>query len=417
VIDWSRAKPTQGLEVRGVLEETRGPLVRVRLPGAALDARVRIGPTGLEGRVVGLDRGSAWVLPLGSTGGLWARAAVRTLESTPRLPSGPELLGRILDGLGRPMDGHRPLPCAPAPSPLAVLDRRPVTTPWETGVKAIDGLLPLGVGQRIGVFSGPGAGKSSLLQRLALAPGHEVLVVALVGERGREVGEFWASLGAAQARAVLVAATSDDPPMMRLEAAWTASRIAARLRTEGRRVLLLVDSLTRFARATRELGAALGEPPCVRGYPARSFSELAGLIELGGATEGGAVTAVHTVLEEDEDDPIADEIRSLVDGHLILDRTRAERGLHPAIDVVASVSRCAQRLRSPAQLDRAATVRRWLALLAQDDVRLGLRPPGQDPAVDRARSKAEAIERFLRQGPAPMPFDDTERGLMELVEA
>ncbi len=417
MIDWGRARPGQGMDVVGVLERTRGPLVRVRFPGAALDARLQIGDGGPEGRVVGLDRGSAWVLPLGRLEGLRARAPVTKLDAQPNIPVGPGLLGRVLDGLGRPLDGARALPRGPAPAPLSVLERRPVASGWATGVKVVDSLLPVGLGQRIGVFSGPGAGKSSLLLRLARAPGHDVLVAGLVGERGREVGEFWEALGPRRAQSVVVVATSDDPAMLRLEAAWTASRIAARLRAEGRRVLLLVDSLTRFARATRELGAALGEPPCVRGFPARSFSELAGLVEVGGASDRGAVTAVHTVLEEDEDDPIADEIRSLVDGHIVLDPARAQRGLHPAVDVVRSVSRCMDRLTTKEQRARAATVRSWLALLERDDVRLGLLPPGQDPAVDRARAKADALEAFLRQDAEPVEAAETLAALAELVDA
>lgn len=417
MIDWSRRAPTLGLEVRGILERTRGPLIRVRLPGAVMEGRVFIEPEGPEGRVVALEEGSAWVLPLGRAKGLQARARVRKLEGADTIPDPDLALGRMVDGLGRGIDSGRTLPRHPRPNPSGVMARRKVEARWPTRIRVLDALLPLGIGQRVGLFSGPGVGKSSLLARLAQAPGHEVLIAALVGERSREVGAFMDGLGSMRDRSTVVVATADESPMLRLEAAWTASHLAAAHRAQGRSVLLLVDSLTRFARATRELGSALGEAPCIRGFPARSFSELASLVELGGAVAGGAVTAIHTVLEEDEDDPIAEEIKSLLDGHLVLDPERARRDQHPAIDVLASVSRCAQDLMMPGQAQQAAQVRAWLALLARDDVRLGLVGVGQDPAVDEARSNAARIEAFLAESAHATDASESLAALGRLVEA
>jgi len=323
---------------------------------------------------------------------------------------GEGLLGRVLDGLGCPADGGPPPPglrpwpvdrAAPAP-----LSRRRVAGALPLGVRALDGLLTAGRGQRLGLFAGAGVGKSSLLARIARAGASgaaQVTVACLVGERGREVREFVEdALGPeALARTVVVAATSDAPALVRLRAAQVATAIAEWFADEGRDVLLLCDSVTRFARAQREVGLAAGEPPARQGYPASVFQALPRLLERAGPRPHGCITAVYTVLVAggDQDEPIADEVRGLLDGHVVLSRALAERGHFPAIDVLASVSRVMPQVTSSAHRAAATRVRAILATWeqARELVQLGAYRPGADPRVDEAIQRWPAIEAFLRQ--------------------
>jgi type III secretion protein N (ATPase) len=302
------------------------------------------------------------------------------------------------------------------------LRRRPITTPLVTGVRVIDSVLTVGEGQRIGLFAGSGVGKSTLLGAIARGASADVVVVALVGERGREVSEFLEhALGAeGRARSVVVAATSDAPALERLRAAQVATAYAEAFRDEGARVLLLVDSVTRFARAQREIGLAAGEPPARRGYPPSVFAMLPRLLERSGQGDKGSITAIYTVLVEggDMDEPIADEVRGILDGHVVLDRTIAARGRYPAVDVTASLSRVMDSIVSR---EHAGTARRLRSLLAtyeakRDLVAMGAYAKGSDKELDEALLRTPRIEAFLRQdAKEKVAFETTVSGLADTV--
>jgi flagellum-specific ATP synthase len=383
------------LEVEGIVAAI-GDSVLVETPAGALPAEV-----------VALHADACLCMPLGDLRG--ARAGAR-VEVTPRagiLEVGPALLGRVLDGLGRPLD-DLPLPAgldevtvaAAAPHPLR---RASIDAQLQLGVRALDTLVPCGRGQRLGIFAGSGVGKSSLLSMFARGTEATVNVIALVGERGREVREFIdRDLGpAGLARSVVVVATSDEPALVRLRAAFTATRIAEWFRDRGEHVLLMMDSLTRFAMAQREVGLSAGEPPATRGYPPSAFALLAQLLERAGAAERGSITGLYTVLVEGDDlnDPVADHARSILDGHVVLSRRLATSGHFPSIDVLDSVSRLVPAITTKEQRAAAVELRRLLAAHrdARDLVDIGAYVPGSNPLVDRALGLHDAIEAFLRQ--------------------
>jgi FliI/YscN family ATPase len=320
---------------------------------------------------------------------------------------GEALLGRVVDGLGRPLDGDvdsSSMSRVPVDrSPPLALERRPVSEAMPTGVRAIDAFATLARGQRVGLFAGSGVGKSRLLGTLARGADVDVVVVALVGERGREVGDFLRDhLGeAGRERAVVVVATSDAPALERLRAAQVATAIAESFRDRGKSVLLLVDSITRVARAQRDVGLAAGEPPVRRGYPPSVFSMLPRLLERSGQSALGSISAVYTVLVEGDDlsEPIADEVRGLLDGHVILDRELSARGHYPAIDVIRSLSRVMSDVTSDAHRQAARTLRELLVAYEskRDLISLGAYARGQDPLLDRAVAALPEIETLLRQ--------------------
>jgi type III secretion protein N (ATPase) len=398
--------------------------------GAGLAEQVEIeaaeGET-VRAEVVALRGDTALLLPLGDVRVAAPGGRVRRTGRRLEVGVGPGLLGRVLDGLGMPIDGRSP-PAgltawevdrgAPAP-----LDRPRLHRPFTTGVRAIDAFATLAEGQRVGLFAGPGVGKSSLLGRLARGGGAEVCVVGLVGERGREVREFLEdALGPeGLGRSVVIAATSDAPAVVRMRSAQVATAVAEWFaRVQGRSVLLLVDSLTRFARAVREVGLGAGEVPVRQGFPARVFSELPRLVERAGTGPGGAITAVYTVLsgEEDAEDPISAEIQGLLDGHLVLDRRIAEAGRHPAIDVVASLSRAMPAVTGTEHRMAAARVReavaRWEG--ARELVAAGAWVRGADPALDAAAAAMPAIEAFLRQeGRSGVPLEATVASVLAIA--
>lgn len=350
-------------------------------------------------------------------GAIIAGARVHASGRPPSAPVGRALLGRVLDGLGRPMDGG-PEPAgirwvsgyAEPPHPL---EREPITAALPCGVRAIDGLLTLGRGQRVGVFAGSGVGKSTLLGMLARGTAADITVIALIGERGREVRDFIEhDLGAeALQRCVVVASTGDNPAAMRLCAARTATAIAEAFRAEGLNVLLLFDSLTRVAMAQREVGLAAGEPPTTKGYPPSVFSLLPHLMERAGPAATGSITAIYTVLVdgEDMDEPIADLARATLDGHIVLRRTLASAGHYPPIDVLGSVSRLMDRVAAPAHKDAAQRLRQLLAAHAdaRDLISIGAYVRGSDSLVDRAIDLVPEVNRFLRQPPLEVtPFEE-----------
>lgn len=383
-----------GLEVSG-LDCAVGDLVTV---GEA---------PGLDAEVVASVSGAVRCMPLGRLTGVAAGDPARSKGAPILVPTGRGLFGRVLDGLGRPIDGKGPMPASPmvpldneAPS---AMHRARVDTPLQTGVRVLDTMATLGRGQRMGLFAGSGVGKSSLLSMIARGTDAEVSVIALVGERGREVREFLEDdLGPeGLARSVVVVATSDEPALMRLRAAVTATRIAESFREAGKDVVLMMDSLTRVAMAQREIGLSAGEPPATRGYPPSTFSVLARLLERAGTAETGSVTGIYTVLVDGDDhnEPIADAARSILDGHVVLDRKLAVTGHFPSVDVLGSVSRVASKVNSADRTALAASLRRVLAARrsAQDLIDVGAYHPGSNPLVDAALDHEAAINGFLQQ--------------------
>ena len=363
----------------------------------------------LRAEVVGLREHEAILVPLGHLQGVSMGAEVEIIERGALVPVGQGLLGRVLDAFGEPLDGQ-PLPANTALRPFQSeppnpLTRRPVEQPFITGVRAIDGLLTVGEGQRLGVFAMAGGGKSTLLGMLARQAQSDVNVIALVGERGREVREFLEdSLGPeGMARSVVVVSTSDRPAMERLRAAQTATAIAESFRAQGQRVLLMMDSVTRYARALREIGLSVGEPAVRRGFPPSVFAELPRLFERAGNDAHGSITAFYTVLAEDEDgsDPVAEETRSILDGHIVLSRQLGQAGHYPAIDVLASASRVFNRVTGPDHQEAALRVR---ALMAKHEeirflLQVGEYAPGSDRLADDAIAAQPALQALLRQRP------------------
>jgi type III secretion protein N (ATPase) len=393
-----RVTAVTGLVVEAAVPEARlGEVVEIRRPGGAP----------LLAEVVGIREARAVLLPLGEPSAIGLDADVLALGRPLAVRVGDGLRGRVLDGLGRPLDG-RPLPAgleewpvdAPAPAPLA---RRSISRPMPLGIRAIDGLLTVGEGQRVGLFAGSGVGKSTLLGQIARGSRCDVVVVGLVGERGREVGEFVDKCLGPEGlgRSVVVAATSDAPALLRLKAAHVATSIAEWFASRGRSVMLLLDSVTRYARALREVGLAAGEPPARQGYPPSVFQALPRLLERAGMRERGSITAIYTVLVAggDMEEPIADEVRGILDGHVVLERRLAAAGRFPAIDVLQSVSRVMPAVTTGEHRNAAARLRELLAAWERnrDLIALGAYRPGADADTDAAIARMPAIEGFLRQ--------------------
>jgi len=364
-------------------------------------------PEGMvSAEVVGFKDGLITLVPFGDLSGVRPGSAVRLREQQFRVPVGPAVLGRVLDGFGRPLDGLGPVRAefrvvtGAAPHPLG---RARISTPISTGVRALDGLLSAGKGQRLGIFAGSGVGKSTLLAMIARHASSDVNVIALIGERGREVQEFIdEQLGPeGLARSVVVVATGDQPALLRLKAAEIATAIAESFRDDGKDVLFMMDSVTRLAMAQREIGLGAGEPPALRGYPPSVFSFLPRLLERAGNTEYGTITGFFTVLVEGDDmtEPVADTVRSILDGHIVLSRSLAERNHYPAIDVLASVSRAMPSVVDKDHMRVAGAVRAALAEYesARDLVEVGAYAHGSNPAIDEAIALRPALEAFLCQ--------------------
>jgi ATP synthase in type III secretion protein N len=429
---------TPAAQPRGRVRALTGLSIRAALPGARIgDVAIverpekRGGPlpcevVGFGDRAIDAAASDVVLMPLGSLSGVGPDDPVRLEESAAEVRPNDGWLGRIVDGLGRPIDGLGPLPRGePAPidrRPPSALERQPIDKPLATGVRAIDGLITLAEGQRIGLFAGSGVGKSTLLGAIARGTNADCVVVALVGERGREVGEFLEhSLGEeGRKKSVVVVATSDAAALERLRAAQVATAIAERFRDDGKSVLLLVDSVTRFARAQREIGLAAGEPPTRRGYPPSAFAILPRLLERAGRGSKGSITAIYTVLIEgsDMEEPIADEVRGILDGHVILDRTIATRGRYPAIDVAGSLSRVMDAVVEDEHAAAARRVRGWVGTYEskRDLISIGAYQKGHDPDLDRAVVKQPAIEVFLAQDSRETtPFADTIERLKKLT--
>lgn len=409
-------------ELVGLTIESRGPACRLgeicrisRAPDAE--------PVFAE--VCGFRDDRVLLLPLGPAGEIEPGARVTALGDDLRVPVGPELLGRVLDACGRPMDDRGPIRAARrrstrAPAPPA-MRRRQVREPLWVGVRAVDGLLTCAKGQRIGILAGSGVGKSMLLGMMARNTSADVTVIGLVGERGREVLQFVRDyLGTSLQRCVVVVSTSDEPPLARLKAGLTATTVAEHFRDEGMDVLLLMDSLTRLARAQREVGLSSGEVPTTRGHPPSVFAMLPELLERAGPGERGTITGLYTVLVEGDDmnEPIADAARATLDGHIVLSRELANRGHYPAIAVTQSVSRLMREVIPAQHYEAAARFRELLAAWedARDLISIGAWEAGANPLVDRAVELLGPMRRFLRQDPGDRTSPDRcVSQLMELV--
>ncbi len=380
---------------------------------APVGARCMVeGPEGkdIEAEVVGFSGEKLFLMPIGRVQGLVPNARVTPTGQAYDVPVGPALLGRILDGGGNPLDGKGPIThthriplSGRTINPLA---RQPIREPLDVGIRSINALMSVGRGQRMGLFAGSGVGKSVLLGMMTKYTTADVIVVGLIGERGREVKEFIENILGEEgmARAVVIASPADDSPVMRLHGAALATSVAEYFRDQGLNVLLLMDSLTRYAQAQREVALAIGEPPATKGYPPSVFAKIPQLVERAGNgdTGGGSITAFYTVLTEgdDQQDPIADSARAILDGHVVLSRDLAEAGHYPAIDVEASISRAMTEITSDEHLAAAQRFKKMYAVYRQhrDLISVGAYQPGSDPQVDEAIVLYPQLTSFLQQG-------------------
>jgi len=415
----------------GTVTETIGLIVESRGPAAAVgdfcEILTRSGRR-IRTQVIGFREGRLLSMPLEETGGLQSGDKIVARKRDSQLAVSHALLGRVLDGFGRPLDQGPPLSAdawydlyAPPPGPL---EREPIEEPLSTGIRAIDAFLTCGRGQRVGIFGGSGVGKSTLLGNLLKNHNADVAVLALVGERNREVRDFIEhELGPeGLRRSVLVVATSDRPSPLRVRACFVALAIAEFFRDQGKDVLLVADSVTRLAMAQREIGLAGGEPPSQKGYTPSVFQMLPRIFERAGRFQRGSITGFFTVLVEGDDmnEPIADAVRGILDGHIVLSRALGQRGHYPAIDVLQSVSRLATRVGSRDQVASASKVRALLAELeaSEDLVRIGAYAAGANPKLDVALRLREQVESFLRQGAHEhTPFSDTIDRLQSIAHA
>ena len=423
---------TQPRLMRGRVLQAVGTIIRASVPTARVGEicllRNQRDGFQMEAEVVGFQGRAAILVPLGEMIGISSETEVTATGRTLMVPVGPGLQGRVLDGLGRPFDGlgavsadaEMPVFAEP-PNPLT---RRLIERPLPLGIRALDGLLTCGEGQRMGIFAAAGGGKTTLMAAIARNTEADVIVMALIGERGREVREFIDNdLGPeGLKRSVLVVATSDRPSIERLKAAFTATTVAEYYRDQGKRVLLMMDSTTRFARAQREIGLSAGEPPTRRGFPPSVFSTLPQLMERAGQSETGSITALYTVLVEGDDmtEPVADEVRSILDGHIILSRKLATENHYPAIDVLESISRVMNAIVDD---DHQRVAGRFRSLLAKYRdveilIQLGEYKPGGDAETDEAIKKINDLNAFLRQAThEKAPWEQTVAGLARLVDA
>lgn len=423
---------TPTLQIKGRVTQVIGTIIRAAVPSVKIGEVCLLrnpgGDEEMKAEVVGFVRDAALLTPIGDMFGISGATEVIPTGHAHMVPVGPGLLGRTLDGLGRPLDAGRfgVLPVetyypvfAEAPDPLT---RRMIDKPLSMGVRALDGLLTVGEGQRLGIFAAAGGGKSTLLSMLVKGADVDVSVIALIGERGREVREFIErDLGEeGRRKSVIVVATSDRSAMERLKAAYVSTAIAEYFRDQGKRVLFLMDSVTRFARAQREIGLAAGEPPTRRGFPPSVFATLPRLMERVGQNDKGSITAFYTVLVEGDDmnEPVADETRSILDGHVILSRKLSEANHFPAIDVLASTSRVMSHVAAHEHRQSAARFRELLAKYREVEllIKIGEYKAGADATTDAAIARIDAMNQFLRQGTESFSaFDETVSRLLEVV--
>lgn len=392
-------------QVVGLVIESAGPAVSI---GRLCTIENRESGSSVQAEVVGFRDNRILLMPYGPISGITPGAIVTSTSDQLRIPVGPELVGRVLGGLGQPIDDKGPLACRSTRSIVAkilpAMQRRRIADPLYTGIKVIDLMTTIGKGQRMGVFAGSGVGKSVTLGMMARASNADINVIALVGERGREVREFIErDLGAeGMKRSIVVAVTSDQPALIRIKGAMVASAIAEYFRDQGKDVMLLMDSVTRLAMAQREIGLAVGEPPATKGYTPSVFAMLPTLLERAGNAERGSITGFYTVLVEGDDfnEPISDAVRSILDGHVALSRRLAALNQYPAVDVLDSISRLMKDVSPAEDVQLAAKVRKTLATYreAEDLINIGAYVKGSNPNIDFAISKMEKLNAFFRQG-------------------
>jgi len=410
-------------QVIGMVVESLGPAIPV---GSICEIDVFRGKSRVPAEVVGFREGRVLLMPLGEMRGIEPGSVIRMVEGHAAVPVSHGLLGRVLDGLGQPMDGKGPLPAeAQYPlyaEPLNPMTRERIKEPVDVGVRAINGLLTLGKGQRIGIMAGSGVGKSTLMGMIAKHTAADISVIALIGERGRELKDFIErDLGPeGLARSVVVVATSDQPPLVRMRGAYLAMAIAEYFRDNHRDVILMMDSVTRFAMASREVGLSIGEPPTSRGYTPSVFAQLPKLLERSGTCEDkGSITGIYTVLVEGDDmnEPIADAVRSIVDGHIVLSRDLASQGHYPSIEILGSVSRCMPDVVDPEQIGKA---RRFLETLAtyrrsEDLINIGAYAKGSNPKIDNSIKMIDRLNSYLQQSvDEKVSFEESARALATL---
>ncbi len=392
-------------QVIGLVIESRGPKAKIA-DVCLIETGDKFTPT-IPAEVVGFKEGKLLLMPLGEMGNLSPGARVVNTGHSFRMNVGPELIGRVLDGLGNPLDDRFPISQelafhvhAHAPHPLK---RREITEPIALGIKSIDGFTTVGKGQRIGIFAGSGIGKSTTLGMIARNTEADLSVIALIGERGREVQDFIEnSLGPeGMKRAVVVVSTSEQPALMKIKAALVATTVAEYFRKSGKNVLLMMDSLTRVAMALREVGLAVGEPPTTRGYTPSVFAFMPKLLERSGTSDTGSITGLYTVLVEGDDmnEPVADTVRGLLDGHIVLSRELAHQNHFPAVDVLSSISRLMTQITTKEHRDAAGKIRDLMATYkrSEDLINIGAYVPGSNPKLDQAVGLKDEIDRLLKQ--------------------
>jgi len=428
---FTRLQSPPRLVVEGRLTRMIGLTLEAVGCQAAIGDRCRVTAQGghcIEAEVVGFANDALYLMPTGVPRGLSPNARVVPVGQAGEVAVGEGLLGRVIDGTGKPLDGAGPLRAETrvplTGDPINPLKRKPISVPLDVGVRAINALLTVGCGQRLGLFAPSGVGKSVLLGMMTRFTNADVIVVGLIGERGREVKEFIEhTLGAeGLRRAVVIATPADTPPLLRLHGASMATAVAEYFRDRGKHVLLLMDSLTRYAHAAREIALTIGEPPATRGYPPSVFARLPQLVERAGtgALGPGSITAFYTVLTDGEDpnDPVADSARAILDGHVVLSRRLAETGHFPAIDIEASISRAMNQIARPEHQLQARTVRRWYSLYMQnrDLLSVGAYQAGSNPELDHAIAVHDRIGEFLRQDMhAKVPMNEALAALAALA--
>ncbi|MFC1513058.1 FliI/YscN family ATPase [Thermodesulfobacteriota bacterium] len=410
-------------QVIGMVVESLGPAIPV---GSICEIDVFKGTSRVPAEVVGFREGKVLLMPLAEMRGIEPGSVIRMVEGHAAVPVGNGLLGRIIDGFGRPMDGKGPLPFETHyplyAEPLNPMNRERILEPVDVGVRAINGLLTLGKGQRIGIMAGSGVGKSTLMGMIAKHTAADISVIALIGERGRELKDFIErDLGPeGLARSVVVVATSDQPPLVRMRGAYMAMAISEFFRDNHRDVIMMMDSVTRFAMASREVGLSIGEPPTSRGYTPSVFAQLPKLLERSGTCEGkGSITGIYTVLVEGDDmnEPIADAVRSIVDGHIILSRDLASQGHYPSIEILGSVSRC---MPDVVEADQVGKARRFLETLAtyrrsEDLINIGAYAKGSNAKIDNSIQMIDRLNSYLQQAvDDKVSFEESVRALSSL---
>lgn len=412
-------------QVIGMVIESDGPGIPV---GSICEVEVFRGRSTVPAEVVGFREGRVLLMPLGEMRGVEPGSAIRLAEGQARVTVSQALLGRIIDGLGQPMDGGPPLPGEAFyplyAEPLNPMERERIQEPVDVGVRSINGLLTLGKGQRIGIMAGSGVGKSTLMGMIARHTAADISVIALIGERGRELKDFIErDLGPeGLARSVVIVATSDQPPLVRMRGAYLAMAVAEYFRDHDRDVVLMMDSVTRYAMSSREVGLAIGEPPTSRGYTPSVFGQLPKLLERAGTCQGkGSITGIFTVLVEGDDmnEPIADAVRSIVDGHIVLSRDLAGQGHYPAIEVSGSVSRCMSDVASAEQIEAAHRFLEIISLYrrSEDLINIGAYAKGSNPKIDNAIAMIDQLNGYLRQQvEQQVPYKDSVAQLLALFK-